>query len=183
MRSRKEFFYLWILLIPLIISLFGCSANLSKDKAREILSAAKKYPVKKIGTVKINHMPGKGMIIGKKDMPSYIKMLTSNLILLNVIDLNHSGIELYDVKMTDEGKKYILTKNVVKDKIVFEVLLGELIFDKIISIRKPSNENTYYVHYSEEISRLSPFGACLIDTPVYEATSQLTFAGGKWMVK
>jgi hypothetical protein len=171
--------YLIFLAASLTLILSGCGDRITIEKAQQIIVAAKKYPIKKTGTVIINPQPGTGMAISKDEMPAYIKMMANKLMVMNIVGLKN-GVELYDVKLTDEGKKYVLEEKTAGDKTVLTVLLGELMFDKIINIKTTDTANAYDVKYWEEISRLTPFGASLIDKPIYDVTSRLEVHNGTW---
>jgi hypothetical protein len=182
MNEQSYYRYLTFLFIPLLLIFVGCGDRLTGDRAKQIIIEAKKYPIKDVGTVVINQKPNEGMIISKNDMPVYIKMLSMKLIEMNIVGIDSQGVELYDVKLTDEGKKYVLNEKPEGDKIVVEILLGELIFDKLISIKKADNGTGYDVDYLQEVSKLTPFGTCLIDKPIYDVTSHLVWNNGKWDV-
>lgn len=180
MRGRGLGFYLNALMIFLVLLNIGCSENLTNEKAKKIIISETKYPLKKIGSFEISQSPDQGVMIAKDKMPDYIKMMANKLILLNIRSVSRDGSEYYDVKLTDEGNKFVLHKKEVEGKSIIEVLLGEIIFDKIISIRKDPNKDVYKVTYLEEIGRITPFGTCLINQPTYEKTISLVLHNGKW---
>ena len=169
-------------MVILILFSMGCSNNLTKDKAKELILAAKKYPYKQIGVVEISQNSRKGVKISKEKMPNYIKMMSNKLILMNILAIDSNGNEYYDVKLTNEGKKCVLQQKKVNNKLLIDVLLGQLIFDKIITIRQYSYGKGYNVIFSEELNRITPFSICLIDKPIYERTVHLVLHKGKWRI-
>jgi len=170
------------LLIALLLCLgIACSENLTHDKAKQLILAETKYPIRKIGSVEISQSPDQGVLIAKEKMQNYIKLLANKLISMNIRGIGSDGSEYYDVKLTDEGNKYVLKENKENGKLIVDVLLGEMIFDKIINIRK--DKEGYNVQYLDEISRITPFGACLIDRTEYERTVRLTLHNGKWQIE
>jgi hypothetical protein len=110
-------------------------------------------------------------------------MLANKLILMDIHGIGSNGSEYYDVTLTDEGKKYVLQERTENNKIIIDVLLGELIFDKIINIRKEDNGAGYNVKYLEEIGRITPFGVCLIDKTKNEKNIRLILHNGKWKIE
>lgn len=179
-RGRKNYVYLILLIISCLLLNIGCSENLTNEKAQKIIIAATKYPLKRIGSFEISPSPDQGVLITPDKMPDYIKMMANKLISMNIRGISKDGSEYYDVKLTDEGKRFVLQEVKENDKLVIKVLLGELIFDKIINIRKEPDKEIYNVNYSEEVSKLTPFGACLINKAIYEKTIGLVLSRGKW---
>jgi hypothetical protein len=182
MRGKTAYLAVILLSISLAILNIGCSNNLTKDRAREAISAAKKYPLKKIVHLEISGSGGRGVLITKEKMPDYIKMMAEKLITMNIRNISNSGGEYYEVKLTAAGKKYVLKQRQIGDRLDVEVLLGEIIFDRIISIRKENDRQVYTVNYLEELSRITPFGTCLIKKPIYEKTARLALHQGKWQI-
>jgi hypothetical protein len=183
MREKAVHFSVNLLMAILIFISIGCSENLTNDKAKKLILAATKYPVKKIGSVEISQSSDQGILITKDNMSSYIKMLSKKLILMNIHGIGSTGSEYYDVTLTDEGKKYVLQERTENNKIIIDVLLGELIFEKIINIRKEDNGAGYNVKYLEEIGRITPFGVCLIDKTKKEKNIRLILHNGKWKIE
>lgn len=183
MRGRVIYNNLTLLVATIFILIIGCSENLTNDQAKKIILATTKYPVKKIGSVEISQNPNQGLLITKDKMPNYIKMLANKLISMDILGIGTNGSEYYDVKLTDEGKKYVLKENTIANKLVVDVMLGEVIFEKIINIRKGADGEGYDVKYLEEMGRITPFGTCLIDKAEYERTVRLVLHDGKWKIK
>jgi hypothetical protein len=179
MRGPTAYFAVIFLSISLAMLNMGCSNNLTKDRAREAISAATHYPLKKIGHLEIS---GRGVLITKEKMPDYIKLMAEKLITMNIRNISSSGGEYYEVKLTAAGKKYVLKQRQSGDSLDVEVLLGEIVFDRIISIRQENDRPVYTVNYLEEMSRITPFGTCLIKKPIYEKTVRLALHKGKWQL-
>lgn len=175
--------YLNLLIVLLVLFSVGCSENLTQDKAKQLIISATKYPIKKIGTFEISQNPDKGILITKDKMPDYIKMMANKLISLDIRGIDNSGNPYYDVKLTDEGKHYVLQERKEDNKLMVDALLGELIFDKIIKIRKEPNGKRYIVNYSQELGRITPFGVCLIDKTEYLMEIRLVLQSGKWQIE
>jgi len=182
MKVARVYLYFILLIILFLFLCSACSENLTSDKAKQLILAETKYPLKKIGSIEISQSPEQGILITKDKMQNYIKLLANKLILMNIRGISSDGIEYYDVKLTDEGKIYVIKENRENDKLIVDVLLGEMIFDKIITIRKDNNKEGYNVNYLDEISRMTPFGACLIDRTEYERSVRLTLHKGKWQI-
>ena len=183
MRAKVVYFYVTSLITILLFISIGCSEDLTNDKAKQLILAATKYPVKKIGSVEISQSPDQGILITKDKMSNYIKMLANKLILMNIHGIGSNGSEYYVVNLTEEGRKYVLQERTENNKIIIDVLLGELIFDKIINIRKDDNGTGYSVKYLEEIGRITPFGVCLIDKTKNEKNIRLILHYGKWKIE
>lgn len=172
------------LAIAVYLSLsIGCSDNLTTDKVRQLILTETKYPIKKFGSFEISQSPDHNVLIGKDNMPMYIKMLANKLITMDIRGIGSGGSEYYDVKITEEGKKYLLKEYKSDDKLLVDVLLGEMIFEKIISIRKDTEREGYTVKYLDELSRMTPFGACLIDKTEYERTIRVALHNRKWQIE
>jgi hypothetical protein len=182
MRGKAVYFSVNLLIAILVFISIGCSENLTNDKAKQLILAATKYPVKKIGSVEISQSPNQGILITKDKMPNYIKMLTNKLISMNIHGIGSNGSEYYDVNLTDEGKRYVLKERTENNKIIIDVLLGESIFEKIINIRKEGDGAVYNVKYLEGIGRITPFGACLIDKMENEKNIRLVLDNGRWKI-
>ena len=182
MKGNRIHFYLILMAITIVPISIGCSENLTTDKAQKIILAAKKYPVKKIGNVEISLNSGQGVLITKDKMHNYIKMFANKLISMNIRGLGSDSSEYYDVELTDEGKKYVIKENTIDNKLVVDVLLGEVIFGNIVNIRKDPNGQGYNVKFLEEFSRITPFGSCLIDKTVFERTVHLALYERKWKI-
>ena len=183
MRGKVVYFSINILIAIMLLISIGCSENLTNDKAKQLILSATKYPIKEIGSVEISQSPDQGILINKDKMSIYIKMLANKLISMNIHGIGSNGSEYYDVNLTDEGKKYVLKERTENNKIIIDVLLGESIFEKIINIRKEDNEAGYNVKYLEEIGRITPFGACLIDKMENEKNIRLILVNGKWKIE
>jgi hypothetical protein len=183
MRGKAVYFYINLLIATVVFISVGCSENLTTDKAKQLILAETKYPIKKIGSVEISQSHDQGILITKDKMPNYIKMLANKLISMNIRGIGSNGSEYYDVRLTDEGKIFVLQERNESNKIIIDVLLGELIFDKIINIRKEDNGAAYNIKYSEEIGRITPFGVCLIDKTVNEKNIRLVLHNGKWKIE
>jgi len=183
MREKVVYFYVNLLIPILVLINIGCSENLTNDKAKQLILAATKYPVKKIGSVEISQSHDQGILITKANMSHYIKILANKLILMNIHGIGSNGMEYYAVNLTDEGKKYVLKERIEDNKIIIDVLLGELIFDKIINIRKEDNTAGYNVKYLEEIGRITPFGVCLLDEIKNKKSIRLILHNGKWEIE
>ncbi|MHB9074525.1 MAG: hypothetical protein ACYC6G_13480 [Desulfobaccales bacterium] len=183
MREKVVYFYINLFIAIVVFISIGCSENLTNDKAKQLILAATKYPVKKIASVEISQSPDQGILITKDEMSNYIKMLANKLISMNIHGIGSNGSEYYDVNLTDEGKKYVLQERTENNKIIIDVLLGEIIFEKIINIRKEDNGAGYNVKYLEEIGRITPFGVCLIDKTENEKNIRLILHNGKWKIE
>jgi hypothetical protein len=183
MRAKVVYFYVTSLIAILLFISIGCSEDLTNDKAKQLILAATKYPVNKIGSVEISQSPDQGILITKEKMPNYIKMLANKLILMNIHGIGSNGSEYYAVNLTDEGNKYVLQERTENNKIIIDVSLGELIFNKIINIRKEDNGAGYNAKYLEEIVRITPFGGCLIDKTQNEKNIRLILDSGKWRIE
>lgn len=179
MKDMRKLFCPILLVIAAVILCVGCSENLTNEKAKKLILATAKYPIKKIAVIAVSPGPDHAILISKDEMPNYIKMMANKLITMNIHGIANNNSEYYEVKLTEEGKKYVLKEDVVDNKFVVEVLLGEAIFDKIISIRNDANGKGYNVKYLEEMRRITPFGTSLIDKAEYERTVRLVLSGGK----
>lgn len=183
MKRNDIRFYQILIIVTIAFFNIGCSESLTNDQAKKIILATNKYPLKKIASVEISSNSDQGVLITKDKMYNYIKMLANKLISMNIRGIGSNGNEYYDVKLTDEGKRYVLKENTQDNKLVVDVLLGEVIFDKIVNIRKEANGDRYNVNYIEEMSRITPFGTCLIDKGEYDRTVRLVLQDGKWKIE
>jgi hypothetical protein len=157
-KATRVFFLTTIL--ASIISMLGCSNDLSRDKAREIIIKSLNYPIPATEPLDI----GSKISADQMKLTWLESLKNEGLISYTYHGQNFMKFHVVSVSLTDKGMKYVLGGIYLPDFPAWSpglkyvnVKIAEKQFVEVTGIRLSGNKNEAVVEYTWKYANFTPF--------------------------
>lgn len=167
--SSRKFFYFLVTALTSIILISGCSKDLSRNKAREIIINHFKYPIPVTKELDIG-----SKIMANQMSPKWLESLKHDGLIdytyHRAFGLNH----VVSIFLTDKGKEYVVGDRGTRgwpnagQKYV-KVKFAEKQFVEITGVRTSGDKKEAVVEYTWKYGNLSPFSKGWKDESLFGA--------------
>lgn len=129
----------------------GCGNNLSREKAFDIIN--KNLPKFITGDFQYG---SRKMFVDRNDVHRANELASKGVITLKFIEIFGPRVPIYDVLLTDEGKKYCV--NVMQGGNNASIIIGERKLIQITGMKISNDNKRAEVEFAWKVVNLSPFG-------------------------
>ena len=163
--ARTAVFVTVLLAFGTTIALVGCSGaasnDLTREQAKALIATSADFPLRKTTRV-----PVMVQISDLDTMPTLRRIEHAGAIKLTKINQPYEVFPIYQIKITDAGRKYQVENQEAAKAREVEVLVCELDLGDVTGIAASADEMKADVHFNVVIKDVSPF-AIMVQGPCH----------------